>query len=132
MLMTTADESTYPCTTTRKGGFHIRHDRSRSPYQRTGIHGVRTVLRPETDGGGCLWPCPGARRNLRFSRAALLRALLFRVEGRERQDRGGDLEGRPQPDALQAAGRPGGHRHRQTHHLSRLVEIPDRDRGDRT
>src|SRR6266851_8739710 len=85
----------HSCTTVRKGRFHTRHDRSRSPYQRTGIHGVRTVLRPETDGGGCLWPCPGARRNLGFPRAALLRALLLRAEGRERQDRGGDLEGRP-------------------------------------
>jgi hypothetical protein len=32
-------------------------------------------------------------------------ALLFRAEGRERQDRGGDLEIRPRPDAVQAAGR---------------------------
>ena len=47
-----------------------------------------------------------------------LRALLFRAEGRGRQDRGGDLEGCPRPDAVQAAGRPGGHRHRQAHHLS--------------
>src|SRR6266852_5883473 len=101
MLMTTAGESTYPCTTARKGRFHIRHDRSRSPSQRTGIHGVRTVIRPQADGGGCLRPCPGARRNLGFSRGPLLRALLFRAEGRERQDRGGDLEGRPQPDAFQ-------------------------------
>src|SRR6266568_2289096 len=127
MLMTGADVSTYPCTTARKGRFHTRHDRSRSPYQRTGIHGVRTVLRPETDGGGCLWPCPGARRDFRLSRAAFLRALLLRAEGRERQDRGGDLEIRPCADALQAAGRPRGHRHGKAHDLSGLVEIPDRD-----
>src|SRR3984885_5100919 len=76
-----------------------RDDCSRSPDQCTGIHGVRTLLRPEADGGGRLWPCPGARRNLRLSRTALLRALLFRAEGRERQDRGGDLEGRPWTDA---------------------------------
>src|SRR6267143_7330584 len=100
MLMTGADESTYPCTTVRKGRFHTRHDRSRSPYQRTGIHGVRTILRPEADGGGRLWTCPSARRNLRLPRAALFRALLFCAQGRERQDRGGDLENGPQPDAL--------------------------------
>src|ERR1700686_1414449 len=84
----------YPCTAARKGRFHIRDVASRTPYQRTGIHGVRTVLRLEADGGGRLWACPGARRNLRFSRRPLLRALLFRAEGRERQDRGGGLEGR--------------------------------------
>ena len=64
-------------------------------------------------------PCPRARRDFRLPRAALLRALLFRVEGRERQDRGGDLEIRPRPDALQAAGRARGDRHRQAHDLSR-------------
>ena len=109
----------------------IVDDRSRSPAQRAGIHRVRTLLRAEADGGGRLWPCPGARRNLGFSRGAFLRALLFRAEGRERQDRGGDLAHHACADAVQAAGRPRGHRHRQAHHLSRLVEIPDRDRGDR-
>src|SRR3979490_3440116 len=119
--MTGADGSTYPCTTARKGRFHTRHDRSRSPYQRTAIHGVRTVLRPETDGGGCLWPCPGARRDFRLSRAAFLRPLLLRAEGRERQDRGGDLEIRPRPDALQAAGGARGHRYREAPDLSGFV-----------
>src|SRR5271165_477436 len=78
--------------------------RSGKPDQRAGIHGLRTVLRAAADGGGCLWPCPGARRNFRFSRAAFIRALLFRAQGRERQDRGGDLEIRPRTDAVQAAG----------------------------
>ena len=35
---------------------------------------------------------------------------------------GGDLEGRPSPHAAEARGGHGGHRHRQAHHLSRLVE----------
>ena len=69
----------------------------RKPDQRARIHRLRTVLRPEADGGGRLWPCPRPRRNLRLPRAALLRPLLFRAEGRERQDRGGDLEIRPSP-----------------------------------
>src|ERR1700716_1169036 len=73
----------------------VRDDRNPSPYQRAGIHGVRAVVRPEADGRGRLWARPGARRDLRFPRAALLGALLFRAEGRERQDRGGDLERRP-------------------------------------
>ena len=47
----------------------------------------------------------GCAAKSRVSRAALLRPLLFRAQGRERQDRGGDLEDRPRPDALQAAGR---------------------------
>src|ERR1700730_10065121 len=77
----------------------VPDDRNRSPDQRTGIHSVRTILRPEADGGGCLWACPGAPRNHRFSRRALLRALLFRAQGRRRQDRGGDLEVRPGQEA---------------------------------
>src|ERR1700731_4241388 len=56
----------------------VRDDRCRSPDQRAGIHRVRTVLRAAADGRGRLWPCPGARRNLRLPRAAFLRALLFR------------------------------------------------------
>ena len=54
--------------------------------------------------------------------------VLFRAQGRERQDRRGDLEGRVRPHADQARGRPGGHRHRQAHHLSQPLELPDRRR----
>src|SRR6476620_4028960 len=64
----------------------VRDACSRTPYQRAGIYRLRTVVRPQADGGGRLRTRPGARRNLRVSRAALLRALLFRAEGRERQD----------------------------------------------
>src|SRR6476659_2670747 len=96
----------------------------RNPDQRARIYRFRAVLRPETDGRGRLWPCPRPRRNLRLPGAALVRPLLFRAEGRERQDRGSDLEIRPRPDALQAAGGAGGHRYRQAHDLSGLVEIP--------
>ena len=108
-----------------------RDARDRTPAQRARIHRLGTVLVAEADGGGRLWPCPGARRNLRLPRAAFLRALLFRAEGRERQDRGGDLEGRAFPNAVQAAGGARGHRDRQAHHLSGLVEIPDRHRSHR-
>src|ERR1700761_5480877 len=67
----------------------------RKTDQRARIHRHRTVLRAETHGRGHLWPCPGARRDFRLPRAAFLRALLFCAQGRERQDRGGDLERRP-------------------------------------
>ncbi len=57
-----------------------------------------------------------------------LRPLLFRPQGRRRQDRGGDLEGRLRPHAHQARGRARGDRDRPAHHLSGPVEIPDRGR----
>ena len=87
-------QKSLPCAHSPKARIDCPDARSRTPAQRARIHGVRTVLRAEADGGGRLWPCPGPRRNLRVPRAALLRPLLFRAEGRERQDRGGDLEGR--------------------------------------
>src|SRR5258708_6787529 len=99
---------------------------SGKPDQRARIHRLGTLLRAEADGGGRLWPCPGTRRNFGLPRAALLRALLFRAEGRERQDRGRDLEGCAFPDAVQAAGGARDYRDRQAHDLSRLVKIPDR------
>ena len=39
-----------------------------------------TLFRPETDGGGCLWPCPRTRRNFRLPRAALLRHCYFALK----------------------------------------------------
>src|ERR1700694_3243109 len=74
------------CASALKVRFEWRDDRNRSLYQRARIHGVRAVLRAEAHGGGRLWTCPGARRDLRLPRRALLWALLFRPERRERQD----------------------------------------------
>src|SRR5665647_709587 len=101
-----------PCAKVAKG--RIVRD-ARTASKRARIHRLGALLRAETHGGGRLWACPGARGNLRLPRPALLRALLFRAEGRERQDRGGDLEGRPRQDALQAAGRPVSYTHLRAH-----------------
>src|SRR6478752_4010103 len=65
-----------------------------------GIYRLRAVLGVEAHGRGHLWACAGARRDIRLSRRACLRPLLFRAEGRERQDRGGDLERHPWPDPV--------------------------------
>src|SRR5690242_5920589 len=73
-----------------------------APGECAGIYRLRVVLGVETHRGGHLWPCAGARRDIRLSRPTRLGPLLFRTEGRERQDRGGDLERRPWPDAVQA------------------------------
>ena len=80
---------------------------------------------------GCLRLCARARRNLGLPRAALLRALLFRAQGRGRQGRSGNLAQHARPHPHQARGGAGSPRHRPPHHLSRPVEIPDRDRDAR-
>src|ERR1019366_7187631 len=59
-----------PWAPARKTRIDCPNGRHRSPDQRTGIHGVRTVLRAETHGGGQFRPRPGARRNIGLPRAA--------------------------------------------------------------
>ena len=53
---------------------------------------------------------------------------LFRAQGRRRQDRRRDLEGRVRPHPLQARGRAGGDRDRAAHDLSRPLVLPDHRR----
>ena len=54
--------------------------------------------------------------------------VLFRAQGRARQDRRRDLEDDLRPHADEARRGHGGHRHRQAHHLSQPVELPDHRR----
>ena len=92
---------------------------------------LRALGGAEEDRRGRLRLRARARRNLRLSRAALLRPLLFRAQGRKRQDRSGDLAERVRPHAPQARGRARSLRHRPADDLSRPVEIPHRDRDAR-
>src|SRR5260370_10556809 len=88
---------------------------------------LRTCGGAEKDRRGRLRLRARAWRNLRLSRAAGLRPLLFRAQGRRRQDRGGDLENRIRPHAPQARGGARSLRHPPADDLSPPVEIPDRD-----
>ena len=90
--------------------------------------GVRAFGRAQAHGRGRLRLRAGARGNFRLSRAARLRPLLFRPQGRGRAHRCGDLEGDLRPHPVQARGRARGHRHRPAHHLSGPLVLPDRHR----
>ncbi len=58
-----------------------------------------------------------------------LGACLSRPEGRPRGAGGRHLEGHRRAADHPARGGDGGHRHRPADHLSRPVQVPDRDRG---
>src|SRR3569623_180606 len=106
----TADPG-FPVVSKRFSMVRRRRNRSESdarksctaPGERAGIYRLRAVLGVEADRRGHLRACAGARRNIRLSRPTRLGPLLFRAEGRERQDRGVDLERLPWPNAVQAA-----------------------------
>ena len=74
--------------------------------------------------------CAAARRDFRLSRPHSSGHCLFRAEGRQGQDRRGDLEGHRSP-GLRFKPEEGMEvdRHRPRHHLSRQVELPDRHRS---
>ena len=59
--------------------------------------------------------------------------VYFALKDETRQDRRRDLEGHLRPHAGEARRGHGGHRHRQAHHLSQPLELPDhhRDAGAR-
>ena len=59
------------------------------------------------------------------------RPRLSRPQGRQGLPRRRDLAHHREPHQAQARGRARGRRHRPRHHLSRPVEIPDRDRHAR-
>ena len=96
--------------------------------QRRGIHRLGAVRRAQAHGRGRLRLRARARRNLRLQGPARVRPLLFRAQGRARQDRRRDLEDDLRPHADKARRGHGGHRHRQAHHLSQPVELPDHRR----
>ena len=54
--------------------------------------------------------------------------VYFALKDESAKIDGGDLEGRVRPHAAQARGRARGRRHRQAHHLSQPLELPDRHR----
>ena len=102
------------------------HERAATQHRR--IHRLRTVGGAQAHRRGRLRLRARARRNLRLQGPAFLRPRLFRAQGRKRQDRRRDLEGRVRAHADQARGRHGGDRHRPAHHLSQSIELPDRRR----
>ena len=57
--------------------------------------------------------CACAARSPAFAAPHASGHCYFALKDDKRQDRGGDLEGRPRPHAVQAGGGPRGHRHRQ-------------------
>ena len=126
------------------GGVIIEGGQRKSRRRRDRSHCRRAPSRAnQTESPSPSSPAPSNARSRRASatcgsgarcpvpRAALLRALLLCAQGREGTDRGGDLAYRLGPPQGQARGGHGGRRPGSRHELSRLLEVPDRDRDAR-
>ena len=100
---------------------------ARRSRQRPGLFGVRTGVRAQAHAGGRLRPCAPARGTVQ-GHAPRFGPRLSHHQGRQGGHRRGGLEGPGARPGLPAGAGAGGHRHRADHHLSRLVQIPDRHR----
>ena len=96
--------------------------------QSAGVLGVGAQRRHQAHARGRLRLCAPARRDIGLPRRPLLGPLLLRAQGRQGQDRGGDLAHHGAGPQVQAGGGAGGDRHRAHHVLPGQVDLPDRHR----